>query len=88
MFVDGDIYADIYNNTRERLEQAAAASIEAIFITLGISDLASQQVPISFDKFFEMPVAWTNRILGVDVDTRRLATCTPVKYVAATTHLL
>ena len=57
MFVDDDIYADVYNNSQERLEQAAAASIEAIFITLGISDLASRQDPISFDKFFEMPVA-------------------------------
>ena len=39
IFVDNDIYAEIY--CWERIEQAIAASIEAIFITLGQSDLAS-----------------------------------------------
>jgi len=69
MFVDDDVYADVYNHSRLRAEQAGAASIEAIFVTLGQSDLASRQDPISFDKFNELPVAWINHILGIDIDT-------------------
>ena len=42
MFVDDDIYADVHKITHERVEQAAAASIEAILTTLGDSDLASR----------------------------------------------
>ena len=84
MFVDNDIYADIYEPTHERGEQAAAASIEAVFTTLGASDLASRQDPVSFDKFKETPVGWLNRILGVDISTHRLAVRTPVEYVAIT----
>ena len=58
MFVDDDVYADVYNVDHQRMEQAAAASIEAIFITLGSSDLASRQNSVSFDKFEQTPVAW------------------------------
>ena len=88
MFVDDDIYADVFDVTRHRIEQAAASSIEAIFITLGESDLTSRQDAVSFDKFEDTPVAWLNRLIGVDFDTRRLAVRTPVEYVAATIAIL
>ena len=79
IFVDDAIYVNVPEPTHERVEQAAAASIEAIFTTLGDSDLASRQDPVSFEKFEETYAAWLNRILGVDIDTRRLAVRTPVK---------
>ena len=88
MFVDDMIYADIFEYDRVRLEQAAAASIEAIFITLGESELWLRQDPISFDKFEELVMAWLNRVIGVEIDTRRLAARTPVEYVDATVNLL
>ncbi len=88
MFVDDGVYADVWEASKERGEQAGAASIEAIFQTLGESDLASRQDPISFDKFHELPVAWINRILGVDINTRRLAVRTPLEYVAKTIKIL
>jgi hypothetical protein len=88
MFVDDDIYADVFDVTRHRMEQAAASSIEAIFITLGESDLTSRQDAVSFDKFKDTPVAWLNRLLGVDINTCRLAVRTPVKYVAETIAIL
>mmetsp|Transcript_16875 Transcript_16875/g.38682 ORF Transcript_16875/g.38682 Transcript_16875/m.38682 type:complete len:650 (+) Transcript_16875:2568-4517(+) len=37
MYVDDDVYADIYQQDHARLEQAIAAGIEAIFIILGRS---------------------------------------------------
>eukprot|EP00984_Skeletonema_dohrnii_P026854 scaffold16255_cov75-Skeletonema_dohrnii-CCMP3373.AAC.2 len=46
MFVDDLVYAEVY--LRERVEQAIAASIEAMFITLGESDLLRRQDPISW----------------------------------------
>ena len=51
MFVDDDIYADVHETTRECVEQAAAASIEAIFTTLGDSNPPSRQDSILFEKF-------------------------------------
>ena len=88
MFVDDLVYADIFGVVHQRMEQAAAASIEAIFITLGESDLLSRQDPISFDKFEETWVAWFNRLLGVDINTRRLAVRTPAEYVQKTIAIL
>jgi hypothetical protein len=46
MFVDDDVYIEVY--IRWRVEQAIAASIEAMFITLGQSDLPLRQDPISW----------------------------------------
>ena len=86
MFVDNDLYADVCQ--KERLEQAAAASIEAIFIVLGHSDLAQRQDPVSWDKFLEMMVDWKNRALGTEIDTRKLASRTPVEYTEKTVSIL
>ena len=88
LFVDDDVYADVYDNALARMEQAGVASIKAMFILLGPSDLLGRQDPISFNKFDEMPMDWLNRILGVDIHTQKLAVRTPVEYVAATVHIL
>ena len=55
---------------------------------LGSSDLESRQDPVSFDKFEQTPAAWLNRLLGVDIDTRRLAVRTPVEYVENADNVL
>ena len=60
----------------------------SVFTTLGESDLASRQDSILFDKFEKTPVGWLNRILGIDISTRRLAVRTSVEYVAATMAIL
>ena len=86
MFVVENLYCDVSN--RERVEQAAAASIEAIFIILGHSDLVHRQDPVSWDKFLKMPVAWKNRALGTEIDTRKLAARTPKKIVNKTIQIL
>ena len=88
MFVDNGIYADVFDVTRHHIEQAAASSTEAIFITLNESDLTSRQDAVSFDKFKDTPVAWLNRLLGVDINTCRLAVRTPVEYIAKTVAIL
>ena len=47
-YVDDDVYSECFDI--ERIEQAIAASIEAIFILLGYSDLHLRKGPVSFDK--------------------------------------
>ena len=86
MFVDDDIYAEIY--CRERIEQAIAASIEAIFILLGDAAIHERQHPVSFDKLEDTPIDWVNRLLGVEINTRTLAVRTPIEYVQSTTNEL
>ena len=85
-YVDDDVYADIME--RHRVEQAMAASIEAIFILLGDSDLARRQDPVSFDKLIEMLVSHRNRILGHVIDTRRLTVGIPEDFLTDVVTLL
>jgi len=82
MFVDDDVYIEVY--IRERVERAIAASIEAMFITLGRSDLTRLQDPISWDKLVEMVISHFNKVLGVEIDTRRMVVGPPPEFVART----
>ena len=79
VYVDDGIYVDLFD--KNRIERAAAASIEAIFILLGPSTLDLRQDPISFDKLEEMTIAPINRILGHVIDTRRLTVDTPADFL-------
>ncbi len=85
-FVDDDIYADIFDSYR--IQQAVAASIEAIYILLGDSNLSKRQDPISFDKLEDMPVSFSSHILGQIVNTQRMDVETPPEFIADTIRLL
>ena len=85
-YVDDGIYAEIYE--KSRIERAAAASIEAIFLLLGESDLSKRQDPISFDKLMEMVISYINKVLGHELDTRRLTISTPRDYINEVKKLL
>ena len=47
MFVDDIVYADIYEPSHERTEQAGASNTAAIFTTLGPSDISCHQNTVS-----------------------------------------
>lgn len=79
-FVDDDIYSEVFDV--DRIEQAVAASIEAIFVLLGESDLLARQDPISFDKMEDMMVSYYNQILGQVINTRKMTVETPPAYVS------
>lgn len=85
-FVDDDLYAEVFNF--RRIEQAIAASIAAIFILLGKSELDKRQDPISFDKMEELIISWCNVILGQFIHTRRMTIETPPAYIQATVELM
>ncbi|KAL7539229.1 hypothetical protein ACHAWF_006339, partial [Thalassiosira exigua] len=81
-YVDDDLYAEIYD--RERIEQAIAVSIEAIFILLGDSDLIFRQDPVSFDKLEEMMVNYMN--LDCQHKDNDMTVQTPLDYIASTAN--
>jgi len=80
VYIDNDIYVDIF--TIDDFEQCVAASIEAIYILLGPSDLQRRQDPFSFDKLTDMTIGPVNRVLGNIVDTRRMTLSTPLEFIA------
>jgi hypothetical protein len=85
-FVDDDLYAEVFD--LNRVEQAVAASIAAIFILLGKSELDKRQDPISFDKMEDLIISWCNIVLGQFIHTRRMTIETPPDYVQATVALM
>ena len=85
-YVDDGVYSEILD--RQRIEQALAASIEAIFILLGESDLFRRQDPVSFDKCVEMIISHINKVLGHMVDTHRLTVSTPDSFIEEVVDML
>lgn len=85
-YVDDGVYSEVLN--RPRIEQALAASIEAIFLLLGNSDLRFRQDPVSFDKLVEMMISHINKVLGHMVDTRRLTVSIPEPFLQEVLTLL
>jgi hypothetical protein len=81
-FVDDGVYAEIFD--KARIEQAIAASIEAIFILLGHSDLDCRQDPISFDKMEDMVISYANKVLGQIINTRAMEVETPKEFISDT----
>ena len=86
MFVDDDIYAEVYDV--ERIERSCAAGIESLMIILGESDLAKRQDPISWEKLFEMIIHWKNKILGNHIDTRKMTIQAPQEYIDKVVKLM
>lgn len=80
------MYAEVFDS--ERIEQAIAAGIEAVFIVLGEPDIKRRQDPISWDKLFEMTIHYLNKILGVNINTRKLTVETPKEFVSKVVKLL
>lgn len=85
-FVDDDVYADVYDT--ERVEQTIACSIEALFMILGESSLATRQDCVSWDKLEDMIINYKNRILGLYINTRQMTIEVPPEYVAKVAKLL
>ncbi len=57
-FVDDNIYCNIFD--LYRIQQAVAASISAIYILLGDSDLMTPQDPVLFNKLEDMPISYSS----------------------------
>lgn len=86
LFVDDDIYAEVYDV--DRIEQSIAAGIEGIFILLGESNLEVRQDPIAWDKLYEMIIHFKNTVLGYLVNTREMTLEVPPEYIARVNKLL
>ena len=88
LFVDDAVYSYIYQPDRDHIERTIAASIKAIFILLGCSDLGKRQDPISFNKLVSMMISHINKILGQIINTRTMDVGVPAAYRARTISLL
>jgi hypothetical protein len=86
MFVDDDMYAEVFD--KARIERCVAAGIEAIFIILGESEPDKRQDPISWDKLLEMIIHFVNQLLGQIINTREMTVETPPEYVEKVVKLL
>ncbi len=86
LFVNDDIYADIFDSYP--IQQAVVASIEAIYILLGDSDLSQWQDPILFDKLEDIPISFSSRILGQIVNMWQMDVEAPPEFIADTIRLL
>ena len=86
MFVDDDVYADVFD--KSRIERAVAAGIEAVFIVLGKPDISRRQDPISWDKLFEMIINYANKILGLVINTRKMTIQTPCEFIDKVAKLI
>ena len=86
MFVDDNAYAKVFD--RDRIKQAIAAGIDAIFVILGESALDRHHDPISWDKLFKMVISHVNKILGLIVDTCEMTIETPEEFRAKVEKLV
>ncbi|KAL7523311.1 hypothetical protein ACHAXR_000887, partial [Thalassiosira sp. AJA248-18] len=86
LFVDDDIYAEVFDV--ERIEQCIAAGIEAIFILLGDSAIDVRQDAISWDKLYEMIIHFINKILGYIINTRKMTIGVPSEYILKVANLM
>jgi hypothetical protein len=86
MFVDDDIYADVY--CVDRIEQTIASGIEAVFIVLGESAINIRQDPIAWDKLAAMIIHFANVILGQLIDTRKMTIETPPDFISKVVTML
>ena len=87
-FVDDGLIGEVYSADRNRILRAIAASIEAIFLILGESDLQRRQDPISWDKLLEMVINYANIMLGHHVNTRKMIVSTSNDYLSQTLDML
>ena len=73
MFVDDNHMAD----TRSRMKYCMAASLEALFRTMGHDKLEIRHSNVSVDKYFSLAVSHFQTQLGLEVNTRDMTVSLP-----------
>ena len=76
--------AAFWSNTLKLL----AAIIEAIFMVCGFPDISIHQCPLSLEKWLELKVGTIQTVLGLIVDTNRMAVGITDKYIERVRDLL
>ncbi len=85
-FVDDNMYCNRFNSSHIWL--AVVASIKAIYILLGDSNLMTRQDPVLFEKLEDMPISYSSHILGQIINTRCMDVEMPSEFIADTLRLL
>jgi hypothetical protein len=90
-----DLPARIYVNNAlmlalniDHMKMVLAATIEAIFVVMGKTEVAVRQCPLAMDKWLELVIGPKQTMLGLIIDTNRLTVAIPPKYLQEVLELL
>jgi len=83
-FVDDNTIAE----TRRRMPQAMAASVESLFILLGFPDPAIRRSPLSMDKYYQAQCSYSKKQLGYLINTRTMMITFPSDKLLKMTNIL
>jgi hypothetical protein len=72
----------------DHIKMVLAATIKAIFIVMGESDVAVRQCPLAMDKWLELVIVPKQTMLRLIIDTNRLTVAIPSKYLQKVLELL
>ncbi len=72
----------------DHIKMVLAATIEAIFVLMGKSDVKVSQCPLAMDKWLEQVIMPKQTMLGLIIDTNRLTVTIPPKYLQEVLELL
>jgi hypothetical protein len=72
----------------DHMRMVLAAMVEAIFVVMGKPNVAVRQCPLAMDKWLELVIGPKQTMLGLIIDTNRLAVAIPAKYLQEVLDLL
>ncbi len=84
--MDDNTHCNIFDSYQT--QQSVAASIKAIYILLGESDLMTWQDPILFDKLEDVPISYSSHILGQIVNMQCMDIEAPPEFIVNMLRLL
>jgi hypothetical protein len=73
---------------RAHMETVLAAAIKGIFVVMGEPNTAVRQCPLAMDKWSELVIGPTQTMLGLIINTNKLAVSIPYKYLKEVLNLL
>jgi hypothetical protein len=72
----------------DHMKMVLAATIKAIFVVMGKSDVVVRQCPLAMVKWLELVIGPKQTMLGLIIDTNRLTVAIPAKYLQEVLNLL
>ncbi len=72
----------------DHMKMVLAATIEAIFVVMGKTDVAARQCPFAMNKWIELVIGPKQTMVGLIIDTNRLTIVIPAKYLQEVLNIL
>ena len=84
IYVDDNLMADI----RRRMSQTLAAAVEAIFVIMGLPNLALRPCAVALDKLLLLKVNAVQILLGLPWNTQDMTVSITPEFRMETVHLI